>query len=129
MFRDHPWLGIGPGNYSAAYGDYFLPGWLDPLGHAHNYYLNLAAETGALGLAAYLLTLSLAFRAALRGLQAPAPFWRTVAIGTLGALVAIAFHSVFDNLFVHGVSVQMGALLGLAQQVSQRARPPAARSA
>uniref|UniRef100_A0A7C3ANS6 Uncharacterized protein n=1 Tax=Thermorudis sp. TaxID=1969470 RepID=A0A7C3ANS6_9BACT len=41
-----------------------------------------------------------------------------------GALVAIAFHSVFDNLFVHGVSVQMGALLGLAQQVSQRAGPP-----
>jgi putative inorganic carbon (HCO3(-)) transporter len=124
MFRDHPWLGIGPGNYSAAYGDYFLPGWLDPLGHAHNYYLNLAAETGALGLAAYLLTLTLAFRAAIRGLRAPAPFWRTVAVGTLGALVAIAFHSVFDNLFVHGVSVQMGALLGLAQQVSQRAGPP-----
>jgi O-antigen ligase len=52
MFLDHPWLGLGPGNYGTAYERYFLPGWLDPLGHAHNYYLNLAAEVGLVGLSA-----------------------------------------------------------------------------
>jgi O-antigen ligase len=114
MFLDHPWLGIGPGNYAAVYDRYFLPGWLDPLGHAHNYYLNLAAETGVLGLGSFILTLVLAFRAAIRGLRARDPFWRTVALGVLGSLVAIAMHSAFDNLFVHGVSVQVGALIGLA---------------
>jgi putative inorganic carbon (hco3(-)) transporter len=114
MFLDHPWLGIGPGNYGALYDEYFLPGWIEPLGHAHNYYLNLAAETGLLGLAAYLLTLVLAFRAAARGLRAPDPFWQTVALGVLGSLVAVAIHSAFDNLYVHGVSVQIGGLFSLA---------------
>jgi O-antigen ligase len=129
MFLDHPWLGIGPGNYSTAYEQYFLPGWLEPLGHAHNYYLNLAAELGLLGLSAYLFVLALAIRAAIRGLRATDPFWRTVALGTLGSLVAIALHSAFDNLYVHGVSVQIGALFALVQLASRRAAEDGALSA
>lgn len=121
MFLDHPWLGIGPGNYSSVYDQYYLPGWLEPLGHAHNYYLNLAAELGLLGLSGYLLVFGLAFRAAIRGLRASDSFWRTVALGTLGSLVAIALHSAFDNLYVHGVSVQIGALFALAQIASLHA--------
>ncbi len=121
MFLDHPWLGVGPGNYATVYERYYLPGWLEPLGHAHNYYLNLAAESGVLGLGSFLLTLVLAFRAAILGLRGPNPFWRAVALGTLGSLVAISLHSVFDNLFVHGVSVQIGALIGLAALSSGQA--------
>jgi len=118
MFLDHPWFGIGPGNYATAYDDYYLPGWLEPLGHAHNYYLNLAAETGVFGLGGYLVTVVLAFRAAIRGLHGADPFWRAVAVGVLGGLVAIGLHSAFDDLYVHGVSVQIAALLGLAQIAS-----------
>jgi O-antigen ligase len=121
MFLAHPWFGIGPGNYAAVYDRYYLPGWLEPLGHAHNYYLNLAAETGIFGLAGFLTTLGLAFRAAILGLRGPNPFWRTVALGVLGSLVAISLHSAFDNLFVHGVSVQIGALIGLAALSSGQA--------
>jgi O-antigen ligase len=121
MFLDHPWVGIGPGNYATVYDRYYLPGWLEPLGHAHNYYLNLAAETGIIGLAGYLVVLVLAFRAAVLGLRGPNPFWRAVALGVLGSLVAIALHSGFDNLFVHGVSVQIGALIGLAALCSGQA--------
>ncbi len=55
MFTDHPWLGVGIGNYPVAYPQYALGRWQDPLGHAHNYYLNVAAEAGALGLGAYLV--------------------------------------------------------------------------
>src|SRR5581483_8777938 len=61
MFLDHPILGVGAGNYAAAYPDYFLPGWPDPLGHAHNYYLNTAAEMGVIGLAALLFLLGAAY--------------------------------------------------------------------
>jgi putative inorganic carbon (hco3(-)) transporter len=121
MFLEHPWFGIGPGNYAAVYDRYNLPGWIEPLGHAHNYYLNLAAETGIFGLAGFLLTLGLAFRAAVRGLRGPNPFWRAVALGVLGSLIAISLHSAFDNLFVHGVSVQIGALIGLAALSSGQA--------
>ncbi len=55
MFSDHPWLGVGIGNYPVAYSQYALGRWRDPLGHAHNYYLNIAAEAGLIGLSAYLI--------------------------------------------------------------------------
>ena len=57
MFAAHPILGVGAGNYNAAYARYAtnLADWPEPLGHAHNYYINAAAETGLLGLVAFLV--------------------------------------------------------------------------
>ncbi len=60
MFGDRPWLGVGFGNYEAVYPAYAIGIWRDPLGHAHNYYLNVAAEAGLIGLAAYLAVLAAA---------------------------------------------------------------------
>ena len=42
MWNEHPWLGVGIGNYEPLYAQYALPLWPLPLGHAHNYYLNVA---------------------------------------------------------------------------------------
>jgi O-antigen ligase len=53
MFVDHPILGVGIGNYANAYPQYFITIFTDPLGHAHNYYINIAAETGSIGLTAF----------------------------------------------------------------------------
>ena len=61
MFLDHPILGVGIGNYADAYPQYFITIFVDPLGHAHNYYINIAAETGIIGLTAYLLFLLAVF--------------------------------------------------------------------
>src|SRR6266852_8595742 len=61
MFIDHPVLGVGIGNYPDAYPKYFITIFTDPLGHAHNYYINIAAETGSIGLIAYLLFLLATF--------------------------------------------------------------------
>jgi O-antigen ligase len=69
IFLDHPFLGVGPGNYPAVYEQYYIPPWILPLGHAHNYYLNMAAEAGVPGLLALLLVLVLAFRGVLRRLR------------------------------------------------------------
>jgi membrane protein implicated in regulation of membrane protease activity len=54
MFLAHPLLGVGAGNYDPAYARYHVPGWNLSLGHAHNYYINAAAETGGIGLAIFL---------------------------------------------------------------------------
>lgn len=54
MVRAHPLLGVGAGNYDPAYARYHVPGWNLSLGHAHNYYINAAAETGLIGLAIFL---------------------------------------------------------------------------
>ena len=47
VIGEHPWLGVGPGNYRAA----ILETGRDPIGHsnAHNLPLHLAAEIGVVG--------------------------------------------------------------------------------
>lgn len=58
MYLTHPILGVGIGNYPDAYPNYAISIFVNPLGHAHNYYINIAAETGTVGLAIYLLFLT-----------------------------------------------------------------------
>ncbi len=57
MVRAHPLTGVGPGNYTPAYGDVAVFPWYASRGHAHNYYLHIAAESGLIGLLAYLALL------------------------------------------------------------------------
>jgi O-antigen ligase len=113
MFSDHPWLGVGIGNYPVAYARYALGRWRDPLGHAHNYYLNIIAEAGVTGLAAYLILFAACLLYAWRVMRHAQGFWRAVALGVLGALVHLCVHNLFDNLFVHSMNVQLGLVLGL----------------
>ncbi|MEO6060714.1 MAG: O-antigen ligase family protein [Thermoflexales bacterium] len=114
MILDHPWLGVGFGNYGAAYEQYRTLRWANPLGHAHNYYLNIFAETGILGLLAYLgVWVSIvvqALRAAGRG---AAPSLRWMAIGLLGAAAHLSVHHLVDNLYVANTFLLIGAYLGL----------------
>src|SRR5205085_9010218 len=63
MFFDHPLLGVGIGNYPDAYPQYYVTIFVNSLGHAHNYYINIAAETGFIGLVVYLLFLLAIFMA------------------------------------------------------------------
>jgi O-antigen ligase len=125
MFLDHPWLGVGAGNYAEAYPNYYVSTWLDPLGHAHNYYLNTLAELGVVGGLVLLVVLGLMFRqlgGPLRHERQPA-FWRAVLGGVIGGLIVFCVHDLFDNLFVHGVNVQIGIMLGLGLLAVDRLRP------
>jgi O-antigen ligase len=119
MWLDHPWLGIGAGQYPILYDDYALPGWADPLGHAHNVYLNVAAEMGTIGLAAYLAMVgSWLVLALTRVRQARGPLDRAIGLGILGMIGSTAVHNLFDNLYVAGMNVQVGILLGLCAAAS-----------
>ena len=148
MFVDYPFLGVGPGNYPAVYEQYYIPPWKEALGHAHNYYLNMAAEAGVPGLVAFLTLLGLAFRGLRRRIRAAGAlahdainpdhstagtartlaldppispvFARVLALGLLGSLAMFSIHNLFDNLLVHGVGIQIGVLLGLIGGVSDR---------
>ncbi len=64
MFLAHPWLGVGIGNYPDVYQNYYITIFVNSLGHAHNYYINIAAEMGAIGLVIFLLFLYALFFAA-----------------------------------------------------------------
>lgn len=106
MWESAPWLGVGPGNYAIAYPLVALPRWSDPLGHAHNIYLNVLGETGILGLGAFLLMWSMLIGWLLKTTRRtfPPQSWsRALSVGVLGVLAHLAVHSVFDNLFVQGM--------------------------
>lgn len=113
MWGDHLWFGVGIGNYEPVYSAYALPRWPEPLGHAHNYYLNIAAETGLLGLGAYLLFWGWVFFQAFKGIYSQVGWKRALLIGAVGSFVHLTVHNFFDNLYVHGMYLHVAALLGL----------------
>ncbi len=118
MFSDHPWLGVGIGNYAAAYPAYALPRWYLALGHAHNYYLNAAAETGLVGLMAYLLLGAAAFLRVAQWIRRGAGWPRALAIGVLGALTHLSVHNLVDNLYVQHMILILALLMGSSAIVS-----------
>ena len=69
MFLTHPITGVGIGNYPDVYSAYHITIFVNSLGHAHDYYINIAAETGVIGLAAFLFFLATIFVAGWRAYQ------------------------------------------------------------
>jgi O-antigen ligase len=121
MWAEHPWRGVGLGNYEVVYPRYRLPGWDEPLGHAHNYYLNIGAETGLLGFLAYLVLWGTvvwqAWRMAVTG-QGVA--WG-IGLGVLGVAAHLGMHHLFDNLFVHNMYLHLAVVVGLVTRGSAQA--------
>lgn len=113
MWQENFWLGVGIGNYQPAYPQYRLLNWELPLGHAHNIYINFGAETGLVGLTAYLIFWSVVFWQTFRALRRRRGPWRGVAMGLLGAWVHLSVHHLFDNLYVDNVHLHIGVMLGV----------------
>jgi len=126
MWRANFWSGVGFGDYEPAYADFRLLNWPIALGHAHNYYLNIAAETGLLGLSAYLLLWGAVFWQTWRVTRrAPAGSWRRgLAIGLLGAWTHLSIHHLFDNLYVNNIHLHVGVMLGLVALLATRREKP-----
>lgn len=113
MAEARPWLGIGLGGYETAYSEYRLANWPESLGHAHNFYLNMLAETGIFGLTAYL---ALCFALLWRSWCArrhPDPSARSLAIGIFAAWLYFCVHSLSDNLYVNNSFLILGSMLGI----------------
>ena len=129
MIIDKPWSGVGFGNYGAVYDVYRTMNWPLALGHAHNYYLNVFAETGVFGLMAYLILWLCVF---LRSVLLARPRWIEIkprathlfgsqshnlramlAFGLVGTWTQLSVHQVVDNLFVANIFLLIGVLLGL----------------
>jgi len=117
MWRDQPWLGVGFGNYALIYPAYAVGRWLDPLGHAHNYWLNIGAEAGLVGIIVYAIFWILTFRVSLLALRVADPFQRAVVAGGIGILVHLQIHSLFDNLYVQGMYLHLAIILGLISTI------------
>ncbi len=114
MAADRPFLGVGLGNYEVAYPAYRLMNWDLPLGHAHNFYLNVLGETGIIGLLSYgvfwCIVISITWRITRKH---PDTLARITAAGLLGTWVYVALHSLTDNLYVNNLFLELGVLLGI----------------
>lgn len=113
MFAAHPLLGVGIGNYPVAYPMYHVDHFLQPLGHAHDYFINIAAEAGILGLLAYAFFLCAAFWYSTRAASSQWPMAKVLGIGVLGAWVSSTFHNLFDVLYVHEIPTLLGVLMAV----------------
>ena len=94
MFLDHPVLGVGPGNYARQYQTkYISPLATEPeQSHAHSNYLEVLAETGVPGLAAFLAM----FAVLLRHYAGRYRRGDTVALGMLLAVASFMVHGLMD---------------------------------
>ncbi len=121
MAEASPIVGVGLNNYEHAYDDYRLINWKYALGHAHMIYLNVLAETGFVGLAAYLflwggvlfITVRVINQSGLPGFRNLEGLTRPLAVGLLGVWVHLTTHQLLDNLYVGNMALYLGALLGV----------------
>lgn len=113
MAQDNPWLGIGLGNYEVAYDQYRLINWGFPLGHAHNYYLNILGEAGIIGFLSYMLMWSVIIIITWQSRSHPDLLVRSISIGLMGSWAYFSFHSLLDNLYVNNLFLHFGMMLGL----------------
>ncbi len=109
IFRSHPLVGTGFGTFSLAYPEYRFPGDPNPLPvpFAHNIFLNVAAEGGALGLAAFTAIIGWALVAGWRWhAQSRSPWDRIASAAVLSAFMGMLTHQLFDGTIQ---SVHLGA--------------------
>ncbi|MEO0562034.1 MAG: O-antigen ligase family protein [Chloroflexota bacterium] len=122
MAEANPVLGVGGGNYEVAYAQYRLINWDEALGHAHNYYLNVLAETGILGILTYLTMWIGVVIIGWRARQHPDMIARYTVIGLLGTWTYLSVHSLTDNLYVNNLFLHVGVMLGLLAVIERQQR-------
>jgi len=121
MAADHPWIGIGPGAFKHAFPKYAIAGYVEA---AHENYLQILAEQGVFGAAAFLwligAILFTGWRAMVRGPDFGA---RVMAIGAICSLVVLLVHSLFDyGWYIGAINLYFWLLAGLlAHQAHGRA--------
>jgi len=119
VIRDFPVFGTGLNTYSKV-GVHYKINWG---GYPHNCYLQMAAETGVLGLGAFIWLIFVIFKESFRVLRIiKDPFLDSVLLGMTAGMAGFMTHSFFDTNFY---SVQLGALcwlmLGLLVAVQKMA--------
>lgn len=134
MIRDSPWQGVGLGNYGLQYDTkYYVSPFMKSQVHAHNYYIYIAAETGLVGLAAYLLLIGGVLTTGIGAVRRTArdPFARALALGGVGVVVAVAVHNFFEDLHVLSMGVHLSAVWAMLAAIGAavpHSRSPALRS-
>jgi hypothetical protein len=116
MWKEHPVLGVGPGQFRKVYPQYLPEIRPDQRLESHNIFLEAAANTGTLGLVAMVFLLAAAAWTQLKLARSTrTPFtYRLLALALICAMVAYVVHGVLDFfLWQTGIAFTFFAELGL----------------
>ena len=91
MFKDYPLTGMGLNTFFINYSSYKTPGAPFLMADAHNTFINLAVETGILGLASFFWILVLCFKTCFK----KSGFCLALGVAVFALLIA----GMFENLF------------------------------
>ncbi len=124
MFRDHPWLGVGPDNFLYQYrGRYILPAaWQEPdLSHPHNVLLDYGCRLGVGGLVAGIWLQAAFWRLALPLRRLADPDRRALAMGLMGSMVNFLAHGLVDaSYFLIDLAFVFFLTIAMVQWLSQK---------
>ncbi|MBE0428830.1 MAG: O-antigen ligase family protein [Thermoleophilia bacterium] len=126
MWKEHPLVGVGPGQYRRVYHEYVSGIEPDERLEAHNIFLQAMASTGVVGLAAMLWLLAAAARAQLGMIRdrSLGKDVRLISLGLMAALIAYVSHGVLDFfLWQTGIAFMFFAQLGLTSWLWERRKP------
>ncbi|MBN1596051.1 O-antigen ligase family protein [candidate division FCPU426 bacterium] len=113
MFRRHPWLGFGAGQYEQNIRGYFTEdyyAWEAICKHIHNLYLQILVETGIAGLAGFFLLLA---AIGVRLLRGPGVFSLPAATAAVFGGLAFLLANMFDVLTIYARGMHFSLLLGI----------------
>jgi O-antigen ligase len=126
IYSEHPLFGVGLDNFGDAYAT--LPSNLPNAAqrrllhqsdilvppHAANLYLNVLAEQGIVGVAAFFVLIVTSLGTVYRGRLIRDPIGRGVCLGLGGGIVAMGIHSLLEVTLIGEVALPLFALLGAA---------------
>jgi O-antigen ligase len=124
MWSKYPVLGVGAGNYSDHYREETkIWRFRIPRGHAHNAYIQSAAQSGIIGLAAYLTLVVTVLTTLVKRLRDSGTETRSVVAGAFGVTVAVMIHGFFDYLHVLSLGLQLSVVWAAIEIVGRRYSP------
>jgi O-antigen ligase len=128
MIRDRPILGHGVNTFMANYMTYWVGGERQPR-YAHNCYLQVAAETGLLGLISFLAVLGLFFHTLADGIRRNVEE-HVLLFGCAIGLLAFALQAAVDtNFYALRQAALFWVLAGFALGLYHRTSPAASAAA
>jgi putative inorganic carbon (hco3(-)) transporter len=119
VFVRHPVFGVGVANFQNYYLDYDPQ---DPgLNHAHNLFLNTAAERGIVGLATFAYLLVVLFKTLQRSLHAvQLPPQLLLIVGLIAAFAGYLVHSLLEvSYYDYKILLLFWLLVGIVGKVDQ----------
>ncbi|TAM36244.1 hypothetical protein EPN54_05665 [bacterium] len=130
MIKHHPFIGVGVNTFSRNYGKYktaeaekYAP--TPDTIYAHNIYLQMAGETGLLGLLAFILFLFQVFRRAFKTLpRLNDGYLKITALSLIACMIAFLINGLTEtSLYYPRVAMIFWYLIGLSLALGKFANP------